>query len=220
MSLLLEKKCSKCKLLLPFSEFYKNRCHPSGYHNHCKACFRVTSKQNTVKKQTENFDWEDYLLDNRERFEPRFWNRANKPEVGCWTWKGCTNSRGYGQFAIKGRVKSSHRVAYVLTYGKIGDRELCVCHRCDTPPCIRPDHLFLGTHKDNLADCAKKGRLNHRIPVRGETCGAAKLTTQNVIEIYELRSKKVRVVEIAQAYSVKPATIYAIFRGDNWKHLK
>lgn len=80
-------------------------------------------------------------------------------EDGCWEWTASRNEarRGYGQLNVDGRPVMAHRVMYELFVGPIPPG-LCVCHHCDNPPCVRPDHLFLGTHGDNAKDRDMKGR--------------------------------------------------------------
>ena len=75
----------------------------------------------------------------------------------CWLWKGRPNNSGYGSTTHNGKRIGAHRLAYRIAYGPF-DESLFVLHKCDTPLCVRPDHLFLGTQSDNMADCAKKGR--------------------------------------------------------------
>jgi hypothetical protein len=98
----------------------------------------------------------------RERFEDKF---TPEPNSGCWLWTGATVEKGYGVIYVsqtspkqKQVFRRAHRVAWELYRGEIPS-DLIVCHRCDVPACVNPGHLFLGTHKDNLQDCARKGRL-------------------------------------------------------------
>lgn len=87
---------------------------------------------------------------------PRFWSKVDT-SGDCWIWTATKNRRGYGQFYYEGRLQLAHRVAYKLTYGPVDD-DIHVLHRCDNPSCIRPDHLFLGTQRDNVQDMIGKGR--------------------------------------------------------------
>ena len=79
-------------------------------------------------------------------------------ESGCWIWTGSMSSGGYGQVKIGGKLHRAHRVAWTIFKGPIHDG-LMVCHRCDVRDCVNPEHLFLGTAKDNFQDCLKKGRM-------------------------------------------------------------
>lgn len=89
------------------------------------------------------------------RFEQRY---VTVPEAGCWLWIGRAKPKGYGRIGI-GRNKqfAAHRVSWELFRGEI-PAGMCVCHKCDTPSCVNPDHLFLGTHADNAGDRQRKGR--------------------------------------------------------------
>lgn len=87
---------------------------------------------------------------------------ARIPFSGCWIWIGWADSKGYGKLHIDGgRRQAAHRFFWEAAHGKI-QSGLHVLHRCDVPACVNPDHLFLGTHKDNMEDCARKGRFNPR----------------------------------------------------------
>ncbi|MGJ0510229.1 MAG: HNH endonuclease signature motif containing protein [Methylocystis sp.] len=89
--------------------------------------------------------------------EVRFWEKVIRGD-GCWEWTAAKSVRGYGTFGLrKGKMVPAHRMSWELTYGKIPDG-LIVCHHCDNPECVRPDHLFLGTYSDNTQDMIRKGR--------------------------------------------------------------
>lgn len=89
--------------------------------------------------------------------EERLIRGRDEIEEGCWEWKRATNSMGYGVLTVNYRTAYAHRLAWEMENGPIPDGAL-VLHRCDNPRCVRPDHLFLGTHADNMADMTAKGR--------------------------------------------------------------
>jgi hypothetical protein len=87
----------------------------------------------------------------------KFWARVDKQPDGCWEWQGCRTPKNYGVFGIKRKHWLAHRFAFYHAVGPF-DPSLLVCHKCDNPPCVNPDHLFLGTQLDNIQDCLRKGR--------------------------------------------------------------
>lgn len=86
----------------------------------------------------------------------RFWTLVEKTD-GCWLWRGTFNHK-YGQIQVRGKFCRAHRVAYELTHGVALKTTQILCHHCDNPACVRPDHMFVGTHADNVADMVRKGR--------------------------------------------------------------
>ena len=92
----------------------------------------------------------------RSPVESRFWQYVHKSN-GCWTWIGWKQQQGYGLIASGRNALLAHRASWMIHFGTI-PHGLLVCHRCDNPPCVRPDHLFLGTYKDNSMDSQRKGR--------------------------------------------------------------
>lgn len=92
----------------------------------------------------------------------RFWTRVEKQKTGkrCWIWQG-RKSGEYGHFEINGKAMYVHRFSYELHNGPI-PKGLFVCHACDNPPCVNPKHLWLGTHRENIQDWVKKGRISRK----------------------------------------------------------
>lgn len=98
-------------------------------------------------------------LQNLAIASDRFWGfLPDQNGTECWPWQGGRNRQGYGRFKINGLDRLSHRMAYRLARGEIGDG-LLVCHACDEPSCCNPSHLFLGTQRDNIIDAERKGRM-------------------------------------------------------------
>lgn len=151
-----------------------------------------------------------YLSLLPDRITERIQTSAN--EKGCWLWIGGTNGDGYGQVRFQGRQVSVHRMAYELTYG---ETELFVCHECDTPSCCNPEHLFPGTHQDNMDDKSKKGRNNRGVDQR-----LAKLTEEDVISIrVEYAAGGVTQQDLADKYSISRTSISLAVNYKSWKHI-
>ncbi len=145
----------------------------------------------------------------------RFWRNVKKTEA-CWIWTAFTDRDGYGYFSTKkGTQVKAHRLAYELyTKSRIPDGLLC-CHKCDTPSCVRFDHLFLGTNKDNLADAASKMRMHI-----GEQHGQSKLTETKVLKIRDLYIKKqMSQNAIAEDFGICQTQVSRLIRRKQWKHI-
>lgn len=158
----------------------------------------------------------------KERFDEKW---IPEPNSGCWLWLGGQTSRGYGAFGNEPQL--AHRASHTLHIGQIPIGML-VCHKCDTPLCVNPDHLFLGTHRDNMADMAAKGRANgepgnqaSRLrpenQARGERHGLAKLTEADVREIRT--ADPVRWHELAKQKGVTRGLVSMVARRQLWKHV-
>lgn len=151
---------------------------------------------------------------NMETIQERFWSKVEiKNKNDCWHWKVYTDKKGYGRFKMNYRTMQSQRVAYELFYGKFKS-ELWVLHKCDTPSCNNPYHLFLGTVIDNDLDRDSKRRT-----ARGSKHGRSLLDEENVKEIKELLSKRISHKEIAKIFTVSKSAIHKISAGYCWTHI-
>lgn len=144
----------------------------------------------------------------------RFWSHVDKSS-DCWVWTGARNHQGYGRFGIPGRrTATASRFSYELHAGPI-PVGLFVCHHCDNPPCVRPDHLFLGDYVANALDMVGKGR--RRGGARGgEAHHMVRLTEDDVQEIRRLAATLTRKA-IARRFGVSAAHVSKIVLGKVWK---
>ena len=125
---------------------------------------------------------------------------------GCWIWSGPTCSNGrYGRVVVVSPMKMAHRDAYEKVHGEI-PVGFCVCHSCDNGLCVNPEHLFIGTHSDNMKDAASKRRLPHLLNQSGENNSNAKyskLFVEMVRYFYENSSPKPSYAELARVFGLK-----------------
>jgi hypothetical protein len=159
-------------------------------------------------------------VENRKPLAERFWPKVRKTD-GCWFWTGAQSKSGsrtakpYGQLSVGWKRRShklkAHRVAWELTHGPVPD-SFVVCHRCDQPLCVRPDHLFLGTAADNSADMVAKGRMS-----QGERHTRTKLTMAVVRDIRARSFGPGELATLARLLGVSRSTLYLIRKGKNWK---
>jgi hypothetical protein len=131
---------------------------------------------------------------------------------GCWNWIGHLVKFNYGQIQVDGQPRPSHRVSWMLHFGKIPDG-MCVLHKCDNPSCVRPDHLFLGTTATNNTDRHLKNR-----DARGSRSGKSVLTEELVQQIRTLYKRgEFGSQRIANMLGLKKPTVKHVLRGRTWK---
>jgi hypothetical protein len=155
--------------------------------------------------------------------EDRFWLRVEpEPNSGCWLWIGARTTDGYGRFNVGGkRHMLAHRFAFGLPFARGGSRKgdvPCVLHHCDTPACVRPDHLFLGTRADNMADAVRKGRIVRsaavRLKVRLAKLRTRKLSLEQEAEILRRVAAGEAQAAVGREYDMSPSGIhYLVVQG-------
>ena len=150
----------------------------------------------------------------KERFEAKF---IPEPNSGCWLWTATTNQDGYGRFRYKDRLVGAHRFS-LMVYREQENQELCVLHTCDGPCCVNPNHLFFGTHTDNMRDRKNKGR--GFVPAKkGVEHYKAKFTEVDIVYIRQQRMSGKTNVQLAGQFGVCSQTISNIIVGKTWKHI-
>lgn len=141
-----------------------------------------------------------------------------EPNTGCWLWThSVTKCGGYAQLSVDGVAKRGNRLSYELYKGEI-PKGLLVCHTCDMPSCINPDHLFLGTHKDNTMDMIRKGRDRFPGAKIGEKNVNSKLTERDVIKIRKMGGSVQRKV-MMKIFKVSLMTLYDVISRKTWTHI-
>jgi len=136
----------------------------------------------------------------------------------CWIWVGDKNPYGYGIVRhTNGKRENAHRVSYRFYHG-IFPVKLQICHKCDNSSCVNPDHLFLGTQKDNMQDMHKKGR-NIRGDIKGIKNGRHIYTEEQVLKIRRLYQQGMRIVDIHKQFEGTYQSVWAIIRKKFWTHI-
>jgi len=153
----------------------------------------------------------------------RFFEKVNKlgptephMDSNCWLWMGYRNKAGYGRMRAFGNLELCSRVSWHMHNGQIPGG-LCVLHKCDSPPCVNPDHLFLGSYADNAKDRCAKGRSAQNAPT-GESSKFAKLTEQDVLSIRDAYPRFTQ-QELANRFNVSRGNISCVVLRKSWRHL-
>lgn len=231
------RTCYRCKQEKELTDFY-NSC---AYCKKCDLEYRDAWRKKNKEKCVERHK----ILWKRKKSRPckkcgegfvgkglvreycctkcKLLGEVTKRKNGCWEWKGNLHNNGYGYTTMYETNKREHvhRISYRVFKGEIPEG-LCVCHQCDNRKCINPEHLWLGTHKDNNQDCIKKGRQavgDKKNPRRGEKNPHAKLTDEKVKEIRKLIKSGKRCTVIAREYGVCSSVIYGVRDRKGWKHI-
>ena len=137
-------------------------------------------------------------------------NISPEPNSGCWLWTASCLRYGYGRFRMRGSETLAHRASYIIFIGEIPSG-MCVCHKCDVRSCVNPEHLFLGTQSENIADAERKGRNAWGVRNRHN-----KLSED---EVRKIRMDQRPIAEIARSYNVTDTAIWSIKHRKTWKKL-
>lgn len=153
--------------------------------------------------------------------EERFWSKVDvRGDDECWVWKAGSVRGGYGGFRTAqkgvGSKTTAHKFSYELVKGKVPSG-LMVCHTCDNVKCCNPNHLYVGTQKDNMKDRTERGRASSR---KGSCNGRARLTAEQVSVIKRKLLQGVSLQELSFEYKVSVPTIWQIRRGKNWSEVE
>lgn len=150
----MQARCTKCGETKEKTGFYRDKRKRSGLTSWCKICTLADVKKRYVRRPPKPRKPPRPL---KERFNAKW---IPEPNSGCWLWIGARRSKNYGAIGhSNGKTISAHRAAWLVYVGEIPDG-ICVLHRCDTPECVNPGHLWLGTHSENMQDMISKGRGN------------------------------------------------------------
>ena len=152
-----------------------------------------------------------------EKLLESFWKKVKKTN-SCWEWTAVKTSKGYGHLPYArnwGFTTLAHRLSYLIHRGDIPEG-LLICHTCDNPHCVNPEHLFLGTQVDNMQDCLSKGRVRY-ITHRGESNGRCKISREQALEIkHSLLPRK----ELMKKFGISRSMVGKIKSGSSWKELQ
>src|SRR3990172_29465 len=232
MPVLIKKTCEYCHQTFEIS---RSRTARPGRGKFCsKACWRAYQRTSRPRQTTcqqcgkifsasphrieraeaKHCSHECHWLAQKRELVDYFWSQIDQTG-SCWLWIGPINSgNGYGRFSFEMREVYAHRVSYELHYGPIPTGRQ-VCHHCDNHLCVHPDHLFLGTQRENNLDRDFKDRVRH-----GENHASAKLTEADVIAIREAyAANQTTYRALAQQYNVSHGTISGIIGRRTWKRV-
>lgn len=204
----------------------KNKCEQCGidFERHyirrfcCKKCWHIFNSKTIASYNDTRFQWKNCTDEEKlERIRIRFESKVIKSD-GCWGWNGHLNKNGYTCLISGCRGKGfkeryGHRISWLLFRGEIPEGKV-ICHSCDNPKCTNPDHLWLGTHQENLKDMQLKQRGN-----LGTNHGNSILDDEDVREIRKMYDNGIKVTNIMEIFKLGRAHIHLIGKRKSWKHV-
>lgn len=213
----MDKKCKKCNKLKKLHSFPKSRSFSFG-----RALARTNRFQNVCHQC--RYGKQNFLVSKKLIFKSyehqSYWTRLILEERiikqdGCWGWKGSKNRHGYGEIKVNRIHMNASRAAWIAYKSEIPEN-MYVLHTCDNRACCNPEHLWLGTAKDNMQDMIKKGRNKN---LKGSACPWATINEDIVLDILDMLKKNINTREIAKKYNIKLSMISDIKTGHRWTHV-
>jgi hypothetical protein len=187
----------------------------------CKSIKTISLEINKNPKTIAKYINKFGLNKSKLNYKEKFWTYVDKKSNNkCWEWKKSLTKTGYGKYWYNNKCHLSHRLAYIFAFGNIPQNKF-VCHKCDNPKCCNPNHLFLGTPKQNTDDMIRKQRQqNYSNVLYGENHPRAKLNNNDIKEIRFLhKNKLMKVKEIAKKFNISIPTLECIIYNKTWKHI-
>lgn len=184
----------------------------------CKYCGKMLkdlkNESFCSRKCSSLFRRDNHYSEYEEKIKERILRNIEIFPSGCWIWKSFKSKSGYAEITWKGEKKRTNRISFEVFKDKI-PTGMYVCHTCDNPLCVNPDHLYIGTHQDNIDDKLKKGRQS-----KGKEIGRSKLDEEKVNEIRRIAEKEEFSHErIGEIFGVSQSCISRIVKRLTWKHI-
>jgi len=186
----------KWRCICDCGEYLEVSTSQLGRQKHCNYSYRLPDEQYHQKLR-------------------KCFNNKYTEKNGCWEWNKFIHKHGYGVTGYRNRSMLAHRLSWLLFKEPIPDG-IDVCHHCDNPKCVNPDHLFLGTAQDNVRDCFNKKRKSHK----GEKHPGSKITEKEILEIFRLRKMGWTHQKLADRFKITQSTISNILHRRLWKHIE
>lgn len=222
--------CCACKIEKILTDFYKDKYEPSGHIFKCKNCHKIHSRNNRdVKNERNRARYKSkspHKITSITKYIPstlfpvslknRFYSSVLTPNnQGCMEWVARLDNAGYGRFPIRGKNIQAHRLSFILHNGLIA-KDMIVMHICDNRKCCNPEHLKLGTQKENIQDMDRKGRREKLV---GSQKNCAKFKEDDVISIRERIKNGERPSRLSREYKVSQHAIHCIKYRKTWRHI-